>query len=84
MAADSFHRSVEQEMKRRKTAYDFCGFEDVISNANGVAVVMNNTDFRAYESKLSQASLTRKPLLDKVVVAEFRKGSTCLFWKEDI
>ena len=35
MAADSFHRSVEQQMKRRKTVHDFRDFEDVINSANG-------------------------------------------------
>ena len=84
MAADAFHRSVEQEIKRRKFVYDFREFEDVINDAKGVAVTMNVSDFRNYQSKLSHASTTTYPLLENVVVVEFRKGSNCMFCKEDM
>ena len=73
MAADSFHRSVEQVMKRRKTVYDFPDFEDVISSANGIAVTMAVGDFKDYQSRLSHASTTNYPLLEKVIVVEFRQ-----------
>ena len=84
MAADSFHRSVEQVMKRRKTVFDFREFEDVINDANGVAVKMSFSDFRNYKSKLSHASTTNYPRLENIVVVEFRKGCSWMFWKEDM
>ena len=83
MAAYSFHRSVELVMKRQKTVFDFRDFENVIDKANGVAEVMSYYDFRQYQSKLSHAKSTCYPLLDNVVVAEFRKGSFHMFWKSD-
>ena len=83
MAADSFHRSVEQEMKRRKTVNDFRDFEELINSANGVAVIMDVGDFISYQSKLSHASTTNYLLLENVVV-EFRNGSSAMYWKEDI
>ena len=60
-------------MKRRKTVYDFPDFEDVISSANGIAVTMAVGDFKDYQSRLSHASTTNYPLLEKVVVVEFRQ-----------
>ena len=79
IAADSFHTSFEQQTKRRKTVHDFRDFEEVINSP----VTMGVSDFRNYSSKLSKASGTHYPRLDKVVVAEFRRGSSCLYWKED-
>ena len=83
MAADSFDRSVEQQVKRHKTVHDFRDFKDVINSANGVAVTMGVSYFRNYSSKLiSKASGTHYPRLDKVVVAEFRKGSSFYIGKK--
>ena len=67
-------------MKRWKTEHNFRDIEHVINSA----LMMNVSDFRNYSSKLSKASVTSYPLPNnKVVVAEFRKGSSYMYWKED-
>ena len=45
---------------------------------------MDVGDFISYQSKLSHASTTNYPLLENVVVVEFRKGSSVMYWKEDM
>ena len=47
-------------------------------------MAMNVNDFRNYQSKLSHASTTKYPLLENIALVEFRKGSNCMFWKEDM
>ena len=44
---------------------------------------MTSEDFYAFESRLSasQVSKSGKPLLDNVVLGQFRKGSSSLFFK---
>ena len=84
MAADSFHRSVEQEMKRRKTVYDFTDFEDTIRCAKGIPLLMQPEDFKEFPSKQSRGAYTKYPLLDKIVVVKFTKGSSKMYWKEYI
>ena len=83
MAEDSFHHLIENEMRRRKNVYDFNEFHDII-NAKGNGVVMEVGDSPNYENKLSKAKGTNYPYMDDIVAEEFRSGSTCLFWKEDM
>ena len=84
MAVDSFHRSVEGEMKRRIWVYDFTDFTDTIQSAKGIPVIMEPGDFKEFTSKQSRAAYTHYPLLDNIVVVQFRKGSPKMYWKEDI
>ena len=45
MAADSFHKEIEDEMNAAGNVYDFNDFEKVI-NARGQALKMNISDFK--------------------------------------
>jgi len=81
MSADNFHRLVEKEMKDMKVC-DWKDFVDCVSKVGNVKE-MNVKDFADYENGLSQGieSKQTRPLLDTVSVAEFRTGSTSLFYK---
>ena len=83
MAADAFHKEIEDKMKRIGNVYDFSDFEKVII-ARGHALKMNLSDFTDYKGKLSKAKGTNHHRLENVVVAEFRSGSEKLFWKDDM
>ena len=45
---------------------------------------MEPGDFKEFTSKQSRAAYTHYPLLDNIVVVQFRKGSSKMYWKEDI
>ena len=82
MSADSFHHRVEKEVKQQGYLYDFGDYEKCI-NAAGRALVMEPKDFLLWEKQLSQGKISKqtRPLLDDVVVTQFRRGSKCLFFK---
>jgi len=82
MSADTFHQKVEQEMKSMKQVCDWADFLACVQKS-GCAYEMKVEDFKMFENGLSQSAVSRKtrPLLDTVSVAEFRKGSTSLFFK---
>ena len=52
-------------------------------NPCGISLEMNFSDFKEYEKALSHGIVSEKtrPLLENVSVAEFRKGSTSMFYK---
>ena len=83
MSADSFHRKVEKEMKQMGKVCDFMDFTRCIQRA-GDAVIMQLDDFKMFENGLSQskASKESRPRLENVSVAEFRKGSYVMHFKE--
>ena len=83
MSADSFHSSVEKQMRRKKKILDFEDFSKCIS-ASGVAQEMNPEDFYDFKNHLSRppGQDVNYPLLKDVAVAQFRYGSTKLYWKE--
>ena len=83
MAADFFHKEIEDEMKAAGNVLDFNDFEKVI-NARGQALKVNISDFKDYEGKLSKARDTNYPKLEEVVIAEFRSGCVKMFWKDDM
>ena len=83
MAADAFHKRVEDEMRKMKNVFDFEDFKNCIA-AQGIAIEMLADDFYDYKSKLSKAKDTHYPYLDDVVVVQFRRGSTGMFWKTDM
>ena len=83
MVADAFHKGIEDGMRLMKNVYDFNDFERVIQS-KGIAIKMDFSDFQLFESKLSKAKYTYYPLLEKVVVLKFMKGSQNLFWKESM
>ena len=83
MSADSFHHMVESEAKKLGRLYDFNDFVQCVKQV-GIAIQMKLTDFRQWENQFSKgkASKENRPLLDSVNVAQFRKGSPCLFFKK--
>ena len=82
VAADAFHKEIEDGMKRQKNLYDFEDFVKIV-NSRGTVVEMGVADFQQFESKLRKAKGTCYPKLDEVMEVEFRKGSAEMFWKED-
>ena len=80
MSADAFHHQVEQAMKDMKNVYTFQDFVQCV-NKNGIAVEMRSHDFHDYRKYLSSGKDTHYPKLNDIVVAQFRRGSTKLFWK---
>ena len=82
MSADSFHRAVEGELKNEEKVCDWEDFTACVS-AHGKAIDMKIEDFRDFPNALShgKASKEEKPLLEKVYVSEFRKGSTKWYYK---
>ena len=70
-------------MKEKKNVYDFPDFSSIV-NSKGIAVEMEVSDFKEYESKLSKAKCTNYPLLENVVVVRFVHGSEKMYWKENM
>ena len=83
MAADAFHKSIEEGMRDTKNVEDFYDFERIIQS-KGIALRMNCFDFKKYDSKLSQAKDTLYPYMEDIVVVRFVKGSYKMFWKESM
>ena len=83
MSADSFHQKVEQEMKTLKQVCDWNDFLACVQKS-GCVYEIKVEDFKLFENGLSQSALskTTRPRLDTVCVAEFRKESTSLFYKQ--
>ena len=62
---------------------DFEDFKACIA-ARGIALEMTENDFFEYKSKQSKANFTNYPYLDDIVVVQFRRGSTEMYWKTDM
>ena len=77
MAADAFHKSVEDEMRHQKYLYDFSDFVKV-SDAKVKA------DFRDYTKEISKAADTYYPKLEHVCMVRFKCGSTKMEWKNEL
>ena len=83
MAADAFHKSVEDEMRHQKYLYDFSDFVKVI-DAKGKAHEMRYSDFRDYTKEVSKAADTNYPELEHVRMVRFKCGSTKMEWKNEL
>ena len=83
MAADSFHKKVEDAMRQMNKLYDFDDFVDAV-NKHGIAVNMKAEDFKLFEKELSKGKDTKYPYLSDVGEVCFREGSTKMFWKEKL
>ena len=75
MAADAFHKTVEDEMRSMKYMYVFSDFEKAI-NAKGRALIMSYSDFKNYSKEFSKARDTIYPKLENVSVVRFKRGSS--------
>ena len=82
MSADSFHTQVERAARMMKNVYNFDDFVACI-NKSGIAVPMQASDFFDYKNLLSHGMDSDYPYVRQITTAQFRKGSTKLFWKED-
>jgi hypothetical protein len=81
MSADSYHAKVESAMRKMKNLYDFDDFSSAVGRHGAKVVSMKPNDFVQWQSGLSTAKFTQKPMLSKVQEVQFRKGSTKMFWK---
>ena len=80
MRADSFHHTVEDEI-RKKILYDFQDFVDCV-NERGNAVTMETNEFYDFKNEKGSGKDVQCPLLKTVSVIQLRNGSAKLFWKE--
>ena len=80
MSADSFHHLVEGRIRRKKYLYNFADYVECVESV-GKASLMLPDDFIDYSNKKSTAKDTNYPKLSDLSVAEFRNGSTKMFWK---
>ena len=69
----SFHKRVEDEMKKMKQVLDFKDFNKACIAAHGIALEMSDDDFYEYGSKVSKGKDTNYPYLDHIVVVQFRR-----------
>uniref|UniRef100_UPI00358ECCF5 dynein axonemal heavy chain 8 n=1 Tax=Myxine glutinosa TaxID=7769 RepID=UPI00358ECCF5 len=83
MSADAFHAQIERGMRSKKNIYDFADFVEVVDNS-GAASQMGPADFSLWENGMSSAGFTDKPVLRTVHVAQFRRGSSKIYWKTSI
>lgn len=81
MSADAFHAQVSKQIKRKGNVYDFA---DLLGLVNSVGEAHQLDTFTEYKSLVSSAKDTKKPLLSSVKEVQFRKGSSLLYWKEDL
>ena len=79
MPADSFHKDVEDAMRKMGEVCDWNDFVSCVEEA-GASINMEITDFYNFKSGLS-SSMASKNSLDEVVVAKFCKGSSRWFYK---
>ena len=81
MSADSFHKQVEDNMTHMQGVQDW---NDLIAcvEKSGFAVTMQSKNLYDFKKGLSlgQKSLKEKPKVDEIVVAQFRKGTTDLYF----
>ena len=83
MSADSFHRIVEQRMKKVGDVCDFHDFTEII-NFRGIAALLKAIDIIMYPKGVSTPKTTSsKPKLKHERVVEFRYGSDEIFWKTE-
>ena len=78
MAADSFHKAVEDWMRERKFMYDFDDFQSVI-NSKGTSHVLDHSKFTQYTNEVSKAHDTNYPKIEDIREVKFRRGSTKMF-----
>ena len=81
MSADSFHHSVEEEIRKKKSLYDFDDFVECVQN-QGIAIVMNAESFSDFKNEKGCGKDIKVPYLKNICEIQFRKGSTKIFWKE--
>ena len=83
MAADSFHKNVEDAMRHKKKLYDFNDFVECIDK-HGTAIQMEPVEFKQFGNELSRGKDTKYPHISDVVEISFREGSTKMYWKEKL
>ncbi|CAH1977423.1 unnamed protein product, partial [Acanthoscelides obtectus] len=84
MAADSVHGRISTEMKKHPNIYDFEQLLKIIeqSSKKTKCLPINNFDFFLFEDGSKQIKSNNIPLLEKIKLAQFRKGCRHLFYKE--
>ena len=72
----------EKAFKKAKNLYDFSDYETALRSV-GITLKMRPDDFLDFKSCLSQSEVSKKtrPLLADVYVAQFRRGSTNMYFK---
>ena len=83
MSADVFHKDVEKVWKTQRNVFTFDDFVQLV-NRVGTAIPLNHTDFFCWPKIFSQSKscLETRPLLAEVVMVQFRKNSTSMFYKK--
>ena len=82
MSADSFHHLVEEASRKKGQLNDFDDFVSCV-NQNGIGVQMQPEDFVMYEKELGSGNDVRTPILRKVSLIQFQRGSQMFFFKRE-
>ena len=83
MAADSFHKAVEDGMRQKKFMYDFHDFQSII-DSKGKSHVMHHNNFTQFTKEVSKCSDTNYPKIENIREVKFKRGSTKMFWKTEL
>ena len=77
MPCDSFHHSINQEMRNQKNIYDLNDFTQIVAS-KGNCIVLE--DFIGFPDGVSQAKYSsKKPHLKAIKVVEFLRNSVEMF-----
>ena len=80
MAGDSFHRQVEEGIRKRRYLYDFNDYIKVV-NLSGNAIEMLQEDFYDFRNYKNNKNDTNYPLIADISIVQFRKNTTRIYWK---
>lgn len=85
-AADSVHGHVEKQMKAAGKVYDLNDLHQCISKANSTVQLLMYADILKWTNELSLHNLQKagenRPILNKLAIIQFRRGSENIFWKD--
>lgn len=86
MSADSFHHSVEMQLRRKKKVYDFEDFMDCVQNTSQKTKIiqMGVNNFFNWENYISLSKLNKlnpRPYINQFVNIKFKRASKCFEYK---
>ena len=82
MSADSFHHSVEEEIRSKKKLYSFKDFVSCVEK-RAESIIMEPEDFFDFKNEKGSGKDIECPLLNSLSVIKFLKGSTKMFFKKN-
>ena len=83
MAADAFHKAVEDGMCEKTFMYDFVFFQN-IRESKGKSYDMDHSKFIQFTKEVSKSKGTNYLKLEDIREVKFNRGSTKMFWKTSL